>query len=101
MKFTCKIAAAVLFAGVALAAGPSIDVTGKVAAAVKGSAVNLPVTNMTMGSDPAKGQTKQLRVEYSQGEAVRTNTVNEKKTLVIEAEPGKRLIILKATYGVL
>lgn len=89
-----------LCASAALAAGPVADVTDKVAAAVRGNAVNLAVSNMTMGGDPAKGQTKQLRVEYSQGESVRTNTVIEKKTLLIEAEPGKRLIILKASYGV-
>lgn len=89
-----------LCAGVALAAGPAADVTDKVAAAVRGNAVNLPVNNTTMGGDPAPKQVKQLRVEFSQGESVHTNTVDEKKSLVIEAEPGKRLIILKATYGV-
>ena len=76
------------------------DVTDKVIAAVKGNALMIKADNVTFG-DPAYRQPKQLRVEYSVGETVRTNTVNENAVLKIEQTPGKRLIILKATYGVL
>lgn len=88
-----------LFAASFAWAAAVYDVTDKVAAAVKGNALRIEATNVRFG-DPAHGRQKQLRVEYSQGERVLTNAAAEKSVLTIEAQPGKRLIILKATYGV-
>ncbi|HZQ70305.1 MAG TPA: hypothetical protein VFA68_17390 [Terriglobales bacterium] len=40
------------------------DVTGRVAAQLRGDELNMQVTNESMGGDPAEGQPKRLRVIY-------------------------------------
>ncbi len=63
--------------------GGGVDVTGLIASRLQGGHLELPVTRDTMGSDPAPGQTKLLKVLYVwQGLRYETN-VPELGTLIL------------------
>jgi putative heme-binding domain-containing protein len=76
------------------------DVTDKVAGEVKENRVRIAVSNDLFG-DPAPNMVKKLRVDYLEGDASHSKTVDEGGTLEIRAEGGKKLVIKKAIYGVL
>ncbi len=68
----------------ALPAGPSADVTKKVAALVKAGAMAIDASNDNFG-DPANGLVKKLRVDYSVNRVKSSKTVGEQETLTITA----------------
>lgn len=78
-----------------------VDITARIKACVSGDSLNEIVNGKLVGKDPAKGQVKQLRVDYSLGEQRLTKTVRENETLEINkglevgpapAEPARLLI---------
>ncbi|MCX7007070.1 MAG: HEAT repeat domain-containing protein [Kiritimatiellaeota bacterium] len=68
----------------ALPAGPTADVTRKVAARVKRGATTVDASNSAFG-DPAGGKVKQLRVDYTLDGQSHHQTVNENETLTLTA----------------
>jgi len=78
----------------------ALDVTDKVAAAVKENRLRIAASNELFG-DPAPNMLKKLRVEYLDGDETRSKVVDENATLEIRAAEGKKLVIKKAFYGVL
>ena len=58
------------------------DVTAKVAALVKDNALTVAATNETF-DDPAPGQFKRLRVDYTVDGVARTKSVGENRTLTL------------------
>ena len=67
-----------------LPAGPSADVTKKVAALVKAGALAIDASNDNFG-DPANGHAKKLRVDYSVNGVTASKTVREQETLTFTA----------------
>jgi len=65
-----------------------LDVTGIVAAAVRGGSLDLQVANETLGGDPAYQHPKQLRVEYLVDGQTNVVTTPEHGSLVLAA-PGQ------------
>ena len=65
-------------------AGPSADVTRKVAALAKAGVLAIEASNENFG-DPANGHVKQLRVDYSVNGVKASKTVREGETLTITA----------------
>jgi len=82
----------------AFAAKISTDVTAKVNAAVKDESLSIPASNEMFG-DTANGIPKKLTVEYQAGDEKLTSEAPEGGRVQISAPAGKKLIILKATYG--
>lgn len=80
------------------AAKPPTDVTDKVKAAVKDESLSIPASNDLFG-DTAFGVPKKLTVEYQAGDEKLTSEANEGGRVQIAARAGKKLIILKASYG--
>ena len=80
------------------AAKPPTDVTDKVKAAVKDESLSIPASNDLFG-DTAFGVPKKLTVEYQAGDEKLTSEADEGGRVQIAAPAGKKLIILKATYG--
>jgi len=76
-------------------------VTDRVAAAVKGSALKIEVSNDQFGGDPAPNQVKKLKVDYLDGDEAKSKVADENATLEIKASDGKKLVIKKAVYGVI
>ena len=76
------------------------DVTDKVAGEVKENRLRIAASNDLFG-DPAPNMVKKLRVDYLDGDAAHSKTVDEGSTLEIRAEAGKKLVIKRALYGVL
>lgn len=74
------------------------DVTAEVKAAVKDDKLVIAADNMTFG-DTALGVPKKLKVEYKLNEEKLSREVPEGGRLEIAAPAGKKLVILKATYG--
>jgi HEAT repeat protein len=68
----------------ALPAGPSADVTRKVAARVKRGAMTVDASNGAFG-DPAGGKVKSLRIDYTLDGQARSQTVAENETLTLAA----------------
>jgi alpha-L-rhamnosidase len=73
-----------------------VDVTARLAAAVKDDRLDLQVTNDAMGGDPIQGVQKVLTVRYERDGATKEETVGENNQLRL-AGPG--LKILHAVYG--
>lgn len=80
------------------AAKPPTDVTDKVKAAVKDESLSIPASNDLFG-DTAFGVPKKLTVEYQAGDEKLTSEADEGGRVQIAAPAGKKLIILKASYG--
>jgi hypothetical protein len=81
--------------------GPSagtFDVTRKLKDAVKQNALAVMANNDSFG-DPADGDTKTLRVEYTIDGAAGVRSATENEPLTITAAPGKTLAIQRAIYG--
>jgi hypothetical protein len=77
------------------------DVTPIVSAMVKGNALTVQASRDTLG-DPAEGNLKHLRIEWSKDGKVARRRVLEGETLSIPANempPAPRLVIVKAIYG--
>ncbi len=91
-------AACLLPAGFAFAKKPRTDVTDKVNAAVKDESLSIAATNEVFG-DTALGVSKKLTVEYQAGDEKLTSEAPEGERIQISAPAGKKLIVLKATYG--
>jgi hypothetical protein len=83
---------------IAYAAKPPIDVTDTVIAAVKDESLSISASNELFG-DTAFGVPKKLTVEYQAGDEKLTSEADEGGRVQIAAAAGKKLIILKATYG--
>ena len=90
-----------IFAPRLLAAADSVpklvDVTQKVAAAVRGGVLSMPVNSTTLpqvDADPPK-----LRITYQVTNRVRTRAWAEGQTVDITAPAGQALAIAKAEYG--
>jgi hypothetical protein len=94
---TC-IASCLVVTGTALAAKHPTDVTDKVIAAVKDESLSISASNDLFG-DTAFGVPKKLTVEYQAGDEKLTSEADEGGRVQIAAPAGKKLIILKATYG--
>ena len=62
--------------------GKSVDVTKKVADAVRDGALSIRADNSVFG-DPAYGRTKKLKVDYSYGGVDKFKTIVENQTLTI------------------
>ncbi len=92
------VAAGLLTTDFALAAKNPTDVTAKVSAAVKDESLSIPASNEMFG-DTAQGVPKKLTVEYQAGDEKLTGEADEGGRIQISAPAGKKLIILKATYG--
>ncbi len=82
----------------AFAAKQRTDVTDKVKAAIKDESLSVPASNEIFG-DTANGVPKKLTVEYQAGDEKHTSEAPEGGRVQISAPAGKKLIILKATYG--
>ncbi len=77
------------------------NVLDKVAAAVKDNALSISVDNDTLGTDPAVGVGKQLRVKYTIDGVAGAASAMEGETLTIANDkPDKKLVITEAMYGV-
>jgi hypothetical protein len=63
--------------------GPSVDVTAKVVALAKAGETSVVVNNDQLGGDPAEGQAKRLRVDYTFAGRPGTVTVDEGDTLTL------------------
>jgi putative heme-binding domain-containing protein len=74
------------------------EVTAKVAAAVKDESLSITAGNELFG-DTSPGVPKKLTVEYRIGDEKLTREVGENGRMEIAAPAGKKLVILKATYG--
>lgn len=81
-----------------LAAKDPTDVTAKVIAAVKDESLSIPASNEMFG-DTANGVPKRLTVEYQAGDEKLTSEADEGGRVQISAAAGRKLVILKATYG--
>jgi len=77
------------------------DVTDKVKAAVKDNKLTITASNDALGSDPAVGITKQLKVDYTVDGKPHTATATEGDdlTLPAAADGAGTLVITKATWG--
>lgn len=62
--------------------GPSADVTAKIIAMIKSGQKSVVASNDELGGDPAAGQVKQLRVEFTLDGKPGTLTVDENDTLI-------------------
>jgi putative heme-binding domain-containing protein len=92
------IAACLVATDSSFAAKSPTDVTDKVIAAVKDESLSIPASNDLFG-DTAFGVPKKLTVEYQAGDEKLTSEADEGGRVQIAAPAGKKLIILKATYG--
>ncbi len=79
----------------------NIDVTEKLAAAIKANALSIEVSNDTFEGDPCYGSPKELRVSYTVGGKPHKTTVSEPDKLVLplEADGKGDLVIIRADYG--
>jgi hypothetical protein len=76
------------------------DVTALVQSRVSGNAVAIPVTLDVLGSDPAPGTGKQLRVRYSLNGVEQEASASDFETLRIPPEASRGPIrVLSAVYG--
>ncbi|HND54362.1 MAG TPA: heme-binding protein, partial [Pirellulaceae bacterium] len=98
-------AAALLAVATAISVAPSIafaakgtDVTEEVAAALKDNKLSIGANNSTFG-DTAQGVPKKLRIEYRIDDEKLVREVQEGGRIEIAAPAGKKLVVLKATYG--
>src|SRR5258708_7177945 len=80
-------------------AGDAADVTAKVADSVKDGKLSIAAGNELFG-DPAQGEVKRLKVEYSVGDETKTIIVAENGQVDLTAPAGKKLIVKRAIYGV-
>lgn len=92
------VVACILQASLAFAAKNRSDVTDKVNAAVKDESLSISATNEAFG-DTAPGVPKKLTVEYQTGDEKFIREAREGDRIQISAPAGKKIIILKATYG--
>lgn len=92
------LAACVVSTGSTFARKDPTDVTDKVKAAVKDDSLSIPADNGVFG-DTANGVPKKLTVEYQAGGAKLTGEAPEGGRIQISAPAGKKLVILRATYG--
>lgn len=92
------ITACLVTTDICFAAKHPTDVTDKVKAAVKDESLSVTAGNDLFG-DTANGVPKKLTVEYQAGDEKLTAEANENGRVQISAPAGKKLIILKATYG--
>ncbi len=85
-----------------------MDVTARLNSQIQGDQLNLQVTNDTMGGDPAKGQDKTLRVQYTYNGSSTQSIVNEGNYLSLPGGDAYRgvssyndgaLQITRARYG--
>ena len=79
------------------------NVTSRLASRIQGNSLSLPVTNETMGGDPAEDRHKTLNVWYSFNGRIANVVVNEKDTLNLPADSdfvAGRLRVMRAQYGV-
>lgn len=74
------------------------DVTAEVAAAVKENRLAIAATNDVFG-DTAMGVPKKLRIEFKIGDEAAVREAPEGGRIEIVAPAGKKLAIIKATYG--
>lgn len=81
-------------------AAKTVDVTEKVAAEVKGNTLSLVAGNDLFG-EPAEGEAKTLRVQYTAGDKTLTAMVPEGRSLTITLPAEQKLVIRKAVYGVI
>lgn len=77
--------------------GPSIDVTAKIVALVKGNSLSLTVDGDRLG-DPSPGDPKKLRIDYSIGGKNYTKYFAESQDISIIA--AEKLTIRSAVFGV-
>lgn len=84
--------------GAVFAAKDVTDVTARVTAAIKDESLSISASNDMFG-DTAQGVPKKLTVEYQAGDEKLTGEADEGGRLAIAAPAGRKLIILKATYG--
>ena len=76
------------------------DVTAKVAASVKDNKLTLTAGNELFG-DPAEGEVKAFRIEYTIGSETLTKSYAEGGAVEISAPADKKLVVKRAVYGVL
>ena len=81
-------------------AGKTVDVTARLSNEVKNNKLSVNASNEAFG-DPAEGQVKKLKVDYSVGDENLSKTVNEGDTLEISAPADKKLFIKRALYDVI
>jgi len=91
-------AAFLMTGGFAFGAKDPTDVTVKVSAAVKDESLSIAANNDLFG-DTAPGVFKKLTVEGRVGDEKITREAGEGGRIEIAAAAGKKLVILKATYG--
>ena len=92
------VAASLVTTGFAFAEKGPGDVTAKVNAAVKDESLSIPASNEVFG-DTAPGTPNKLTVEYQVGDEKLSSEAPEGDRIQISAPAGKKLVILKATYG--
>ena len=100
IRLVCLAVGVSGFALAARALDGQVDVTEKVAAAVKDNALTIEATNDNF-TDPKEGEGKKLKVEYKIGDEAGVQVVDEDATLTVTAQDGKKLTITKAIYGVM
>jgi hypothetical protein len=100
IRLVCLAAGISGFALAARAADGQVDVTEKVAAAVKDNALTIEATNDNF-TDPKEGEGKKLKVDYKIGDVAGCKVVDENAALNLAATDGKKLTITKAVYGIM
>jgi len=78
-----------------------VNVTEKLAAAIKANTLSIIVNNGTMGGDPCYSKEKELRVNYTVDGKPHKLTISEREnlTLPLESDGKGSLVILNADYG--
>ena len=77
--------------------GGSADVTAKLVALIKSGRRSIVAGNDELGGDPAYGQVKQLRVEFTLDGKPATATVDEGDTLIFPANAGQ--LVATRSFG--
>jgi len=80
--------------------GKVADVTARVAAEIKGNKLTVTASNEFFGGDPAEGQVKKLKIEYTIGDQAQTKISGEGEAVEIVAPADKKLFVKRAQYGV-
>jgi putative heme-binding domain-containing protein len=80
--------------------GKVADVTTRVAAEIKGNKLSVTASNEFFGGDPAEGQVKKLKIEYTIGDEAQTKISGEGEAVEIVAPADKKIFVKRAQYGV-
>lgn len=76
-----------------------VDITDRVAEAVKDDKLNIQASRAFCDCDPAMGYKKEFRMEYQMGEKIHQAVVMEREYLDIDASNKGDLKVLKAVFG--